>query len=171
LTYEVENWKGKDTTGQEKVEKVLVITSAVAKRKAKKKPKQGEDNNVYKAIALPTAYEYEPWTLDLLKYMQRNKNRLCFDLTTQRINQLIKEYLHDLDPEITSKSMRHYRITHLRKYQFSPYDTILYTGWTFRTGFGMIGMPTGNLDTYLHSAWTEYFPKLMQPLRELYGYS
>ena len=160
----VEKWRWREG-GREKTEDVLVITGAVARRRAEKNPKEGEDNIVYKAIALPTHPYYEPWTIDLMRYVVKHHKKLSFDLTRQRVWQLVKENLSTLDPTIHTNNLRQYRLAHLRKYGFSPYDFLLYRGWTARTGFTRFGLPPEKR-VHLRTAWQEYFPKLLKPLSD-----
>lgn len=164
MSYRMETWKWKEGD-QEETEEVFLITEAVAKRRAKKNSKE-EDNLIYKTIALPTHRFYEPWTKDLEKYFNKNNRRLSFDLTRQRVWQLVKENLSILDPAIQTQSLRQYRISHLQEYGFSLNDLILYSGWNYRRSFKMLGIPKEKL-IYLHTAWQEYFPKLLKPIRDL----
>ena len=158
LTWKLQDYK---LPNSEETEKALLLTIAVAKRKMKRK--RG-DKTVKKIIALPTSPKYEPWTLELLKYL-KEKQTLSFNLTPRSIRAIVKKELEHLDPEIHPHSLRHYRITHLVEvYDFDPYDITAYAGWTFRTGFGQLGFTTGKLDTYLHLAWKRYFPKLLKPI-------
>ncbi|MCJ7631381.1 hypothetical protein MUP77_03110, partial [Candidatus Bathyarchaeota archaeon] len=140
---------------------------AVAKKKVKKrKPKEGEDTHTYKSVGLPVNVHYEPWTNDLLKHLSKY-GKLSIDLTRQGVRNIVSESLMPLGNGLNTRALRHFRITHLRKYGFMPFDYILFTGWSFRFGFGQLGMPVGNLEDYLHMAWQEYFPKLLVPLDEV----
>jgi integrase len=150
-------------------EKVLLLTMAVAKRSMRAKGHKGKvlsekqrKKMVYKIVALPTSQKYEPWTIDLLKYL-RKRGALTFDITRQWVNKLVKQNLRELDPTVHSHSLRHWRITHLVSHNgFDPYDITAFSGWTFKTTFGGMGMGSGQLDTYLHLAWRKYFPKLLR---------
>lgn len=146
--------------------RVLVIKSAVAKRKLRIKKRKQRANQLqlfFKSIALPTDPRYEPWTKDLMLYLKKRKN-LNFDLCRGHVWRIVKQspVLHQLDPEITTHSLRHYRITHLvEEYDFDRFDLIAVTGWSYKTG---LGIGSGQLDTYLHLRWKKYFPKLLKPL-------
>lgn len=149
-----------------KKEKVLLIRFAVAKR-VKKLRREGKVVKalVYKIIALPCDPKWEPWTLDLLKWIQRG-NQLNFPITRQGVGKIVKRNLRELDLTIHTHSLRHYRISHLvEHYHFDPYDITAYSGWTYKTTFGGMGMGSGQLDTYAHIAWTKYFPKLLKKVR------
>ena len=118
----------------------------------------------WKYIALPVSPIYESWTIPLLKWI-RNHGSLVFNLTRQRIAEIVKNSLKNLDPQVTTHSLRHWRLTHLvEHYDFDSWDLSIYAGWTFRTGLSRLGMPTGQTDTYLHLSWKRYFPKLLKPL-------
>jgi len=120
---------------------------------------------VWKIIALPCNPIYEPWTLDLLRYIKKN-GTLGINLTRQRIWEIVKKSLKPFWPDVKTHSLRHWRLTHLAgHYNFDPYELVIYAGWTFRTGFSALGLPSGQLDTYLHLGWKRYFPKLLRPLK------
>ncbi|RLI19929.1 hypothetical protein DRO54_07395 [Candidatus Bathyarchaeota archaeon] len=165
-------------------EKALLLRYAVAKRVKKEKRKdllrffsefQAGKLNLelanelktaltWKYIALPCNPFYEPWTVELLKYIKQFRS-LTFNLTRQRIWQIVKSCLKPLDPEIHTHSLRHYRVTHLASfYNFDGWDLCIYAGWTFKTTMGRLGMPSGQLDIYAHLPWKRYFPKLLKPL-------
>jgi len=112
----------------------------------------GRMKQANKIVALPTSLCYEPWTLDLPKQIRSNR-KLSFDMTENRVNQIVKENLGSF-PRIHTHSLRHFRATHLvSQYNFDPYYLSAYCGWSFRTGFGNLGMPSGELDVYLHLQW------------------
>jgi integrase len=155
-----------------KIEKVLLMKMAVAKRKVKQR--KGEDDPegtrrvVYKMIALPTTPKYEPWTGSLLKHIEHHGN-LNFDLSRQMVWAIVTRELHQLDPHIHTHSLRHYRISHLvENYNLDPFDLTAIAGWTFKTTLSAMGQggASGQLDTYLHLAWRRYFAKLLVPLPE-----
>ncbi len=161
--YEVQVGKEK----RQRIEKVLVLQIAVAKRK--KKNKDGTTKLVFKSIALPTSPTFEPWTIDLLKHIEQH-GTLAFDYTRFNVNQVIHNNFRPLMPNISTmlNPLRHLRITHLvTEYGFNPYDITSYAGWTFKTTAGQMGMASasGQLDAYLHLAWRQYFPKLMIPIQ------
>jgi integrase len=136
------------------------VNCAVAKRSRKDKEKE---KIVYKIIALPMNPRYEPWTEDLLKWIVKTGS-LSFPLTGDWINKgIVQPCLRELDRNVHSHSLRHWRITHLvSEYDFDPYDLTAYSGWTFKTTFGGMGMGSGQLDIYLHLAWKRYFKKLLR---------
>lgn len=172
LTCKIEDYKIIDYPTEKKIEKVLVFRIAVAKRRRKTRKGDWQDRLVYKEIALPTSYEYEPWSYDLAKHIEKygtlSLNRTRFGVLSQ-----IKESLSLVlgDNEITTKSLRHFRLTHLGSvYHFTPYDLIAEAGWTFKSGLGAMGMPSGQMDVYFHPPWQDYFSKLLVPLSDLmYG--
>lgn len=144
--------------------KVLVIEMPIAKRKLKTTKTKTEEQKlklIFKPIALPCDPKYEPWTEDLINYI-RKRGTLSFDLCRTRIRQLIIESFHRLDLDVTTHWLRHARLTHLSDfYKFDAEDLILMAGWTYQ---GAMGIRTGQLDRYVHSHWTRYFPKLLKPL-------
>ena len=179
-------WDIKEYNEGKVKEKALLVTSAVAKRtkrsevwnqavkdlsektlepELKKKAWMafGQEKATFKVIALPVKPEFEPWTLDLLKWLKHH-GTLSFPLTQSRILQIVKQDLHRLDPHITAHKLRHYRITHLiSEYGFTPYQVVTYAGWSFRSanqGMGFGG--AGQFDIYVHLQWRDYFPRLLQ---------
>jgi len=150
---------------EEKVRhKVLLLRLAVAKRKLKTKKTKTEQQRlklVFKTIALPTDPRYEPWTKDLMAYILK-RGTLNFDLSRSRIRQIVIENLRELDRDITTKSLRHYRLSHLAEdYHMTRENLMLVAGWTWQGAFGGQG---GQLDTYVHLTWQSYFKKLLRPL-------
>lgn len=154
-----------------KKEKVLLLKPAVAKRKKTVKRKgKIVQLIVYKMVGLPCNPAYEPWTLDLLKWIEKHEN-VNFALTPQWIGKIWKRRLpqffnqQEETPRILNP-LRHYRITHLiDEYNFDPYDITAYTGWKYQTTFGRMGMSSGQLDFYAHLSWRRYFPKLLKKVR------
>lgn len=148
-------------------EPVLLITAATAKRKLKTKEEK-ERGFIPKVIALPCKPIYEPYTEELLRWIQKHRT-LSFPITRRRVLQIVKENLKELDPNVRTHSLRHWRITHLvTQYQFDPYDLCAYAGWSLKHGFGTVGVPVSpQLDVYMHSAWQNYFPKLLKPINDL----
>lgn len=123
----------------------------------------------YKRIALPCTPKYEPWTVDLLHYIQKY-GTLSVNCCRKTLWQLQRKYL---DPFLPKKSkgsvknpLRHYRITHLLDtYNFQADEVTTYAGWTLKTTFGQMGINASpNLDIYSHLAWRRYFPKLLREL-------
>ncbi len=128
-----------------------------------------------KTVALPTSAAYEPWTLDLIRWMHKTKKpRLNFSITRKQFWNILREHLSGIMPKkgnSTPKNiLRHFRLSHLTEYyQFEPFDLTLYSGWTARTVFGQIGIPaSGNIDSYIHLRWQSYFGKLLVPLKRFY---
>ena len=132
-------------------EKALVLKLAIAKRK--------EKELVFKSIGLPCNPKYEPWTLDLVRRIKETGN-VTFGLTRQRVRQIVKKYF-PYPKEISRKyknPLRHFRLTHLADpYGLTGDEIIRYAGWTFKSRYGV-----GQLDTYLHLGWREYFHKLLK---------
>lgn len=146
-------------------EKVLLLKSAIAKRKTKSKRlrQQKQIRLVFKLIALPCSMEYEPWTVKLLEHIRDHKN-INFSLTRSTVYKIVRKRLSSLDEHIHTHSLRHYRLTHLVEYYgFDSYDLTLFAGWTFQTGV----RSSAPLDTYLHLDWRKYFPKLLKPLAKI----
>jgi len=174
------NWK----IGEYMGEKVLLLRFAVAKRVKREKREallkflgefQAGMLNVklanelknaiaWKYIALPCNPIYEPWTLDLLRYI-KEYGSLTFNVTRQTVWRIIRRSLKELDAKVHPHSLRHYRINHLIEfYGFDAWDLSAYAGWSLKTTLGKLGMPTGQLDIYSHLSWRRYFPKLLKPL-------
>lgn len=123
----------------------------------------------FKSIALPCSPRYEPWTIDLLKYIKAN-GRLSFDLTRQRVWQIYRSYLSTFlktkGVHNIKNPLRHFRISHLiEHYAFDPFDVTIYSGWTFGTTFAAMGVQASpQLSAYAHLQWKKYFPKLLREL-------
>ncbi len=205
------------------IEKVLLITSAIAKRGKRIKRKGVEEDNketlssfseqeilkafqkfgqldlfdqvmskevevnpqlikvllskiFLKVIALPTTPEYEPWTMDIIKYMVKVKKKqdLSFNITRKHFWKILRDNLSGILPSKGRNNiknpLRHFRLTHLTEYyQFEPYDLTLISGWTVGTTFGALGIrASANIDSYVHLRWQSYFPKLLQPIKQFY---
>ena len=125
-----------------------------------------------KVIALPTTKNYEPWTLDLLKWI-RKKGDLNFDLTRKTLWNILRHNLSGILPKKSKHSpknpLRHFRISHLVEYyQLDPYELTTYAGWTARSTFAQMGISASpNIDVYAHLRWRMYFPKLLKPISQL----
>ena len=131
-------------------EKALLIKIRVGKHK---KP-------TYRVVALPCNPIYEPWTLDLLKWIKQT-GKISFDLSRSGATKILQRHLEQYWPGIHLHSLRHFRCTHLCEvYGFGPMDLVTYMGWTYRTAFGI-----SMLDRYMHLSWKDYFPKLLRPLK------
>lgn len=124
-----------------------------------------------KIIALPTSVKYEPWTMDLLKWIRKHGS-ISFKLTRQWFWQLLRDNLSGILPKKGSQSLknplRHFRISHLVEYYgFDPYELTTYAGWTARSTFGQLGISaSANIDIYSHLKWRMYLPKLLKPLTQ-----
>jgi hypothetical protein len=127
----------------------------------------------YKVIAVPCDNSFEPWCLPLLQYWRDHDKKLSFDITRERLRQIYRENLKGIMPSPNKKSrkniLRHYRLSHLLEYyNFDAVQLTNYSGWTFKSAFGFMGIPaSGNLDYYLHLQWKQYFPKLLRPIASM----
>jgi len=125
-----------------------------------------------RVVALPCSMIYEPWTMDLLKWIQ-NHGKLSFDLTRRRFTQILRENLSGILPKISKDNLRnplrHWRINHLYEYyNFNAMQITNYVGWSVSSTSKQMGIPSSpNLDRYIHFRWQEYFPKLLKPLNKL----
>lgn len=125
-----------------------------------------------KAIALPCDPKYEPWTIDLLKYIKQ-KGRLSFPIQRHTFWEHTREALKDLLPakslHTVKNVLRHYRIQHLINYYgMEPYEITAYTGWTISGTFGQMGIAvSSNIDAYAHLKWRQYFPRLLKPIAQM----
>lgn len=164
LTWQIEHYQ----VNRRHIEPVLLITEATAKRKLKTK-EQKEEGYIPKAIALPCNPVYEPFTQELLKWLQTYKT-LSFPIQRQTVLKIVKQHLRELDPKVRTHSLRHWRLTHLaEKYLFDNYDLTAYAGWSLQHGFATTaGIPVSpQLSIYVHTAWHKYFPKLLKPINEI----
>jgi hypothetical protein len=135
---------------------ILLINVALAKRQGKSKLEK------FRVVALPAKLKYEPWTFDLMKHILENK-RLSFDLTRQRVGQIVKKELRMLDSTVSPNKLRTYRIAHLvRKYGFDQIDLMTYLGMQMKTSRELTELNI--IDTSHDSAWKRYFPKLLKPI-------
>lgn len=145
--------------------RALILKMPIAKRKKKSRKKEPsiEDLIVFKTIALPCDPKFEPWTIDLLKWISKHKT-LTFPVTRTWAWHLVRENLRELDPTVHTHSLRHYRITHLIDYYgFDPYEVTVYAGWTIKRTAGAMGFQAGSpIDIYTHLTWRRYFPKLLR---------
>jgi len=126
----------------------------------------------FKTVALPLNPRYEPWSLEVLKYIKR-QGILRFDITDRQVRKIGAKYLKKMFGEkFRIHDLRHKRVTDLiQYYHFDPYEVATFTGWSIRTAFGGIGMSVSPmLDIYSHLAWHKYFPKLLIPLEDLYAF-
>jgi hypothetical protein len=125
-----------------------------------------------KSVALPCDPKYEPWTLDLLKWIKQ-KGILSFPCTRQTFRIHVREAMKDVLPQKSLHSiknpMRHFRISHLISYyQLEPYEITAYTGWTIAGTFRQMGIAvSSNLDAYAHLQWRQYFPRLLKPIAQM----
>jgi len=158
LTWELDKFHVDD-----KYEPVLLLHIACGKRKKKttRKDASEEDQLFIKTVAVPVNPQYEPWTIDLLEWIKKQKESheaLQFHMTRQNVYRIVREHLNT-----HPHALRHYRASHLfSHYNFTPQELLLYGGWTFKSTFQ--GLGSSMLDVYVHSSWTSYFPKLLTPL-------
>jgi len=154
LEYKIETFRKKDF-----VQKVLVIKIALAKRSKKKL--------VFKRIGLPINPVFDPWVLDLLKWL-RLKGTLKLEISPNTLNNWVKWALKRWIPDVHAHSLRHYRTNHLvTEYGFEAFDLLPYLGWSAKTASGMMGSGSGQIDIYSHLSWRKYFLKLCLPIDEL----
>lgn len=142
---------------------ILLIKCPIAKRK---QINREELKPYYKYVALPTEKVYEPWTLDLMEWLEIH-DTLAFDFTRQHLLKRLKKNLGDMLPKRIKNPLRHFRVTHLvTEYDFDPNDLTAYTGWTVRTGFAKVGftLPTDQLQIYQHYRWKQYLKRLLKEL-------
>lgn len=141
-------------------ENVFLSKIAQTKRRGKLKAKD------FRVVALPCYPKYEPWTLDLMKYRLKNK-RSSFDLTRQRVGQIVKKELHMLESNVNPNKLRTYRIAHLvREYGFDQYDLMAYLGMQMKTSPKLTELDI--IRTSNDSDWKRYFPKLLKPIYQTY---
>ena len=167
LTWEITKFKApKDT---------FVIKVAILKRKTK-----DPSSPKFRYVALPTDPLYEPWTVDLIKYMKQQAIEketsltLQVNLTRQRVYQIIRDRIY---PKFGIKPnrelhfcniLRHYRLSHLvSEYNFGIMDLVAYAGWSVKAAAGRMGIAAGQSHLYLHLKWRKYYPKLLIPLEKL----
>jgi hypothetical protein len=133
---------------------ILLFTIPLSKRL-----KKLESSRV---VGLPSKLEYEPWLLHILRYRENNNKKLSFDLTRQRVGQIVKKELRMLDSNISPNKLRTYRITHLvKEYGFDQIDLMAYLGIPMKPSqeLANLDMP----DTSLDLSWKRYFQKLLKP--------
>jgi len=122
-----------------------------------------------KVVALPTSRKYEPWTMDLLKWISKHR-KISFNMTRVWFWQILRDNLSGILPKKDKHTMknplRHFRISHLIEYySMDPYEITSYTGWTIRSTFGQLGIAASpNIDAYAHLRWRQYFPKLLKSI-------
>jgi len=164
-----------------KMEKILLLKGLVAKRYRKPKKEGDKARAVFKTIALPCNPDYEPWTLDLLKFIQQQAKEhkkdpewtwhkgLQLDMVRMTLQNIVKRNLKRLFPKIHVHSLRHFRCTHLiLAYDFNPFQLACFAGWTLKTGFSGLGISSSSmLDTYTHIRWKDYIKKLFKPITQL----
>jgi integrase len=139
---------------------VLLIKVALAQRR--------QSLPSHKIIALPIHPDFEPWTLDLLKRIGRNK-KLEFDLTRVTVNKIVRERLSPLlGREIRAKDLREFRLEHLANlYDFDPYDLAAIAGLNLKKNLILIDKAAKKTETLTRLALDRYLPKLFRPLAEL----
>jgi len=166
-----------DYTINGKKEKVFLIRSLVAKRFKKPKNEGEKPKVVWKTVALPCSAKYEPWVLDLGKFIlkQAEKHKgdpawkgshgLRLDMTRMTLQNIVKRNLKIFYPSIHPRSLRHFRTNHLiLNYHFNPYEVASYLGRSLKTSFAGTGIPTSMLDVYSHPSWQSYVNKMFTPI-------
>jgi hypothetical protein len=110
---------------------------------------------------------FEPWTLDLLRWIKL-KGPLKLDITAKTLDTWTKWGLQKWIPDISAHKLRHYRCSHLiSEYGFEFFDLLPYLGWSAKTAMATVGHGSGQLDIYSHLSWRKYFLKLCVPINEL----
>ncbi|RLF07093.1 MAG: hypothetical protein DRJ60_03440 [Thermoprotei archaeon] len=120
----------------------------------------------HKVVGIPIDPKYEPWSLEILKWIRR-EGILRFDITDRQARYLAAKYLKKLFGEkFRFHDLKHLRITHLiNYYNFDPYEITSYAGWSLKTTFMGLGVQVNPmLDIYAHLGWRKYFPKLLVPI-------
>ena len=102
-----------------------------------------------KTVALPVSREFEPWTYDILKHIQRNKGKIAFNMTRQHLRVLLRKALKGIIPPPNKHNckniLRHWRLTHLTEYyMFNPLELSNYSGWSIQNSFAKAGMAIGS---------------------------
>lgn len=141
-------------TGRKKFD-ILLINVPLAKRRGSPKREN------FRVVALPCKLDYEPWTLNLAKHIREN-GRLSFDLTRQRVAQIVKKELGTFGLTVSPDKLRTYRISHLvKEYGFDQIDLMAYLGIPMKPSreLANLDMP----DTSLDLSWKRYFQKLLKP--------
>jgi hypothetical protein len=140
---------------------ILLLKIPVLKRGKREQAPKREAPLKFKLIAIPCVMDFEPWCVDLLYWMRDHEGTLWFDLTRQSVFKIIKRelgyYPHHL---------RSIRVSHLvDNYHFDGEQIALVTGWSMKTGFGVLGQHVSpSVDSYLHNQWKAYIIKLLVPL-------
>lgn len=166
-----------DYTINGKKEKVLLIRSLVAKRFKKQKNEGEKPKVVWKTVALPCSEKYEPWVLDLGKFIlkQAEKHKrdpvwkgshgLRLDMTRMTLQNIVKRNLKIFYPTIHPRSLRHFRTNHLiLNYHFNLCELASYLGSSLKTSFAGTGIPTSMLDVYSQPSWQSYIKKMFTPI-------
>jgi len=153
-------WFGRSRPSEDLL-KILLLKIPVLKQRRNKKEPEKIKPQKFKMVAIPCEPDFEPWTIDLLKWISKHEMKLCFDLTRQSVLKIVKSRL-GYHPH----HLRHIRVTHLvNNYKFTGEQVSLVTGWTMSRGFGFLGQRvSGRVNIYLHSQWTNYIEKLLIPL-------
>jgi hypothetical protein len=93
-------------TQDDKTVKVLLLTSAVAKRT---KVKDGKEYLTFKQVALPIVPQsYEPWATDLLLYAKAQKDKAVAKAKKLLAESQLKDpkFMHQLEQECFERSLR-----------------------------------------------------------------
>ena len=148
----------------------LLIKIPVLKRRGHVKDKvtgQVRDRLFYKTIAIPSYPIYEPWVVqDILPWVVKKKDRkMGFDLNRMTVLGIIKDEFKPYHLDVHPHSLRHFRLSHLSSYYgFGVMELIQTAGWSYKSGLRSAGLPSGQLDTYLHANWKDQMKLLLVPL-------
>jgi len=182
LTSDIVSYKKPDG----KVVPILLVHSAIAKKFKTQKKKQQETSPQpspqptipesikvqMKDVPIVCDLAAEPWSLDLLHWIQKNnlnKKSLSFNIVEMTCQNIIRKCLHQLDPTASPKSLRHWRVSHLRRnYGFDGIELTAFTGWSLSNTYGQLGQKVSPMiDVYCHTSWLDYVQKLLVPLSEV----
>lgn len=147
--------------------RILTLKIGVLKQGKNKNHPEIQYPQKFKTLGLPVLNEFEPWCMDIVRYLNDTKERreenygFCFNLTRQGSGSIVKKSLG-----YHQHHLRHIRYTHLlSNYGFTPAQGSLVTGWSMRSGFHARGQVIpANVDRYSHMRWQTYFRKLLVPL-------
>jgi len=158
MDYSVEEFEG---------EEAILFVLKTAKRKGKRR-----------AVALPLRRIYEPWSREVLEYLEALPPGPAFPWSTwtqwnyarrafagleyqvdsykhPRIKQLVQEH----ERELRTHGLRHIRARELIiTYGFTSVQLATYMGWSLKDALGGSRM----MDRYVSLQWRDYFPKLLR---------
>lgn len=164
---------------------ILLLRMGVAKHKAKEEISQNTEavsQINYKVrvryVPIPLKMEYEPFCLDILKFIQESKFKtdpekktikIEFDITRRTIYNIVRRNLAIFEPAIKPHLLRHYRTSHLLEaYHFTPLELTSFVGWSIQTTSKRFGMASSSMiDIYAHSRWKSFVEKLLVPIDKI----